>query len=160
VTIEGGLSFRGAVREYLGDIDRLAVFILTVGGAIHDRARDLLAGGRALDGMVADAVGSEGADAAADELVARIRELAEADGRAITLPYSPGYCGMAIEEQASVFSAVDGGRIGVRLLPSFLMVPVKSVSGIIGMGASPGVVRTGSPCERCDRKDCMMRRYA
>lgn len=160
VTVEGGISFSGAVREYLGKIDRLAVFIATAGGEIYRQAQEELRSGRAMEGMVANAVGSEAADCATEEVVARIREEAGAEGRAITLPYSPGYCGMDIREQAAIFAALDGGAIGVRLLPSFIMSPVKSVSGIIGMGPPAGIVATGSPCERCEKEDCMMRRYA
>jgi len=160
ISLEGGITFRGAIGEYLGDIEGLAVFIATAGEEIYRKAQEDLKAGRVLEGMVANAVGSEAADSATESLRTRIREMAAAEGLAITLPYSPGYCGMKLEEQKNVFSALDGSRIGVRLLSSGIMIPIKSVSGVIGIGSPAAVGEDGSACDRCDREDCNMRRYA
>jgi hypothetical protein len=47
----------------------------------------------------------------------------------------------------------------VKFLPSMLMQPLKSVSGIVGIGpvGEQGAV-VSSPCEACHRLGCHMRR--
>ena len=46
-----------------------------------------------------------------------------------SLPYSPGYCGWDIREQQKLFSLFPPQPCGITLSDSFLMSPVKSVSG-------------------------------
>jgi hypothetical protein len=65
---------------------------------------------------------------------------------------------MALEEQKTLFSIVDGGAIGVRLWPTCIMEPVKSVSGLIGIGPAEEIVERGVPCKYCELTDCSMRR--
>jgi hypothetical protein len=40
------------------------------------------------------------------------------------------------------------------------MLPVKSVSGLVGIGPADKVSPGGYPCEHCDHPDCMQRRAA
>ena len=159
VALEGGITFHGAIGKFLGQVERLAVFLVTAGDAIDQKAQEEFAAGRILEGMVANAVGSEAADSATGALKETLRQAVAREELAITLPYSPGYCGMDLKEQWNVFSALDASRIGVRLLPSGIMVPIKSVSGVIGIGSPAVVDDSGSPCERCNKEDCNMRRY-
>ena len=49
--------------------------------------------------------------------------------------------------QAQLFSLVDASAIGLRLSPSFLMQPCKSVSLVIGAGSE--LHAGGQPCEEC-----------
>jgi hypothetical protein len=88
-----------------------------------------------------------------DHLRARIP-----DGTALTLRYSPGYCGISLKQQQKLFRLVPADRIGVELLPTMIMKPIKSVSGLIGIGPAPAIKAYGNPCSRCPLKDCAMRR--
>ena len=60
-----------------------------------------------------------------------------------------------ITQQRLLFDAMDGldRQIGVKLTDSFLMVPVKSISGI----RFPSKNRFES-CQLCPRKNCIGRR--
>ena len=97
--------------------------------------------------------------AAADAVTGRVGAHA-GPGEAVTLRYSPGYCGMAITQQRVLFGLVDAEAAGITLLPSMLMRPLKSVSGIVGLGAmaGPGAAAPVSPCDACARIGCHMRR--
>jgi hypothetical protein len=46
----------------------------------------------------------------------------------------------------------------VELLPAMIMKPVKSVSGLVGIGPREAVMAYGNPCDRCPAVDCRMRR--
>jgi hypothetical protein len=54
------------------------------------------------------------------------------------LPYSPGYCGWHVSGQAKLFEVLRPQRIGISLNASHLMVPLKSVSGVL-VAAEPEV---------------------
>jgi hypothetical protein len=154
----GAVEFTGAIGEFLGPVTRVAVFIATAGPGVEKLASELLRQGDTLGGLVVNAVGSERAEAAEAAVIEELQAEADPAGLALTLPYSPGYCGMAITEQRKVFTALDGGRVGVTLTPDCLMTPLKSVSGLIGLGLAGPIRQQGSPCDRCNLHSCAMRR--
>jgi hypothetical protein len=150
--------FRGAIGEFLEPAKLVGVFIATAGNALEARASELVRGGDLLPGMVLNAVGAERAEAAEAEVIARLASLVAPLGLAPTLPYSPGYCGMELTEQIPLFARFEGIQVGVTLTADCLMRPLKSVSGLVGLGPVDQVRAAGSPCERCDLHRCAMRR--
>jgi hypothetical protein len=158
LTSASTVEFAGAIGEFLGPVTHVAVFIATAGPAVERRAADLLRQGDGLGGLVVNAVGSERAEAAEAAIIEQLRVEVGRTGQALTLPYSPGYCGMAITEQRQLFGILDGSRIGVSLTEDCLMTPLKSVSGLIGIGPASPIQEQGSPCTRCELHSCAMRR--
>jgi hypothetical protein len=156
-----GAAISGDVSRYLGRVRRVGVVVATAGDEVSVLAARFAHEGDALAAWIVDAVGSWAAEAAADAVTARLSAELE-EGEALTLRYSPGYCGMAITQQRVLFGLVDAAGVGVTLMPSLLMHPLKSVSGIVGLGphASAGAegISTHSPCERCPLVGCHMRR--
>ena len=116
--------------------------------------------GYQLAALVVNAVGAERAEAAQAAVIGRLLAAAPATRLVPTLPYSPGYCGMALTEQRTLFGLFAGHAIGVSLSAGCFMRPLKSVSGLIGLGPPEAVAQFGSPCERCDAPRCHMRRRA
>jgi Vitamin B12 dependent methionine synthase, activation domain len=153
----GGATIRGDVGDFLRGSRRVAVFMVTAGGEIKERAEAAARRGDAFGGLALDTAGSWAAEAAAEALTARLAAHLE-PGESFTLRYSPGYCGMALEEQKTLFRLAPAERVGITLLPSLLMQPLKSISGIIGMGPQELVGVHLSPCERCPQPGCHMRR--
>lgn len=151
-------EFKGAIGEFLGSALALAVFVATAGPRLERRASELLRQREDLGAMVLNAVGAERAEAAEAAILAQLRDLARPAGLAPTLPYSPGYCGMALVEQRKLFSLFAGQNLGVTLTHECQMQPVKSVSGLIGLGRAEDVAAFGSPCDRCELYTCNMRR--
>lgn len=154
----GVIEFHGAIGEFLGPVEAVAAFIATAGRELERRASEALQGGDHLAGLVYNAVGSERAETAAAVVLAELRQQVDHAGLAPTLPYSPGYCGMALSEQLKLFELFGGETAGVTLSPSLLMQPIKSISGLIGIGRAAEVRQHGSPCDRCELWTCQMRR--
>ncbi|UCE26659.1 MAG: hypothetical protein JSW52_09965, partial [Candidatus Coatesbacteria bacterium] len=50
------------------------------------------------------------------------------------LRYSPGYCGWDISGQKKLFEYLKPNDVGITLRESYLMEPLKSVSGVIVAG--------------------------
>ena len=155
----GGTAIRGDVARFVGTVDRVGVVVATAGAGISELSERYARGGDSLDAWIADAIGSWAAEAAADAVTDRLSAHA-GPGEAVTLRYSPGYCGMSIAQQSVLFGLVDAEAVGVALLPSMLMRPLKSVSGIVGFGpvAELNAVAARTPCDTCGRIDCHMRR--
>jgi hypothetical protein len=75
------------------------------------------------------------------------------------LPYSPGYCGWHISGQRALFRHLEPERIGITLNTSFLMQPLKSVSGVLVVG-DPRIHEFDNDfdfCAECATLDCRAR---
>jgi len=139
--------------------DGLALFAATVGAPLTSRIRALFAENEPALAAMLDSVASAAADRLADLLAARaLAEMASGD-RVRVLAYSPGYCGWHVSGQGALFAALRPEEIGVTLNASFLMEPLKSVSGVL-VTAAPEVHRFAPAfpfCADCRDKPCRAR---
>lgn len=105
--------------------------------------------------FIADSMGS----IIADNIVLRGRDYLESllseKGLNVTNSYSPGYCGWNVGEQHGFFSLLPHAVCGITLRESGLMMPMKSVSAIAGIGAD--VRYRPYNCEKCRKPDCYRR---
>jgi hypothetical protein len=157
-TSSGEVEFHGAVGEFLGPSECVALFIATAGPDVERLASELMQQGDSLESMIVNAVGAERAEAAEAIVIEQLRDAAQKYAFSPTLPYSPGYCGMAVTEQRALFSLFGNDDVGVTLSDSCLMRPLKSISGLIGLGPAELTEAIGSPCDRCELYNCGMRR--
>jgi hypothetical protein len=140
--------------------DRLAVAAATVGARVTDTIRELFDRHSPALGCMLDSVASAGADRLADLLgpwyLARISNPGP-DWH--VLVYSPGYCGWDVSGQRALFEFLRPDEIGITLNASCLMQPLKSISGVLVVGA--GHIHRFHPtysfCERCQEKQCRER---
>lgn len=150
-------TISGNIGEYLGEADRVAVFVVTAGEEISHMSEAAAKQGDAFSAWVMDACGSWAAESAADALMLRIRRHLRSEEE-LTLRYSPGYCGMEIGQQSKLFELVQADSVGIILMPSMLMHPLKSISGLVGLAPKEAISRYRSPCDLCPRDGCHMRR--
>lgn len=153
----GGVEFQVGrmIRREIRNSSRIAFFICTAGEMISTRSKKLLAGDDPVLGYVYDVAGSFIAEAAGDRMQGMLAGELEASGEKMTNRYSPGYCQWPVSGQQALFSLFEGKTCGVMLTPSSLMLPVKSISGLIGIG--PGVKYREYQCELCKMKNCTYR---
>ncbi|MHC5006473.1 MAG: vitamin B12 dependent-methionine synthase activation domain-containing protein [Planctomycetota bacterium] len=129
-------------RTPVGDIapraERLALFAATLGPRISREIAERFASNDLALGCMLDSVASIAADGLARRLEQRYRDRLENAGQvgpdARALCYSPGYCGWHISGQMKLFEFLHPDEIGITLRESFLMDPLKSVSGIVLVG--------------------------
>ncbi len=138
--------------------EALALYVATVGEALPRRIRRLFAEDALAEGYMLDSVASAGADLLAERLAERFETRLRADGRphARVLPYSPGYCGWPTTGQRPLFAALRPHEIGVTLNESCLMMPLKSVSGVLLAAlAEAHRFRPDFPfCRECQNREC------
>jgi hypothetical protein len=156
--VQGQVIFKSRVIARLLEQSRqVAILVLTIGNRLEDMVRHLVEEGLVFQATVLDAVGSAAVEELADSIQDRIADLAGLQGMCISRRFSPGYCDWHIGQQRMVFQAMGDDHAGVRLTGKCLMLPQKSVSGIIGMGPC-GTVDSYNPCPTCDQHDCTGRR--
>lgn len=153
-----GISFQTGkiINKMLKSSEIYALFIVTIGPEPEQLARNLLEKGEYLDGYITDLLASAMVDSLADLMHDEIRKVAQKKGMKMTNRYSPGYCSWDVSEQQKLFSLFPKDSCGISLSESSLMNPIKSISGIIGLG--PQVKYNDYTCEICPMKTCAFRK--
>jgi len=136
--------------------ESISIFLCTAGEEIGIRSRKAMKERDLLKGYIYDVIGSEIVEAAADLMQNELEKAMASAGKKITNRYSPGYCDWYVAEQHKLFQLVPENYCGIKLTESALMDPVKSVSGIIGIGAD--VRHNAYTCNLCNMKDCIYRK--
>lgn len=144
------------IGQQLKNSETVAIFAGTAGPAFEVWSKELFDQGDFPDGYIADLLGSEIIEAAIDWMEIKLQQKLDLHSLKMTNRYSPGYCGWNVREQFKLFSLLPNNFCGIRLTDSALMVPIKSVSGIIGIGEK--VEKIQYPCDICQMKNCYRRR--
>ncbi len=140
------------ITPLLSDAEFIAVFVATAGREFDEWLGGVKSRGTILDQFIADAIGSELAEATARAMAERLSAEMAASGMSIGNSYSPGYCGWHVGEQQNLFRLLPPEPCGISLSASSLMSPIKSVSGVIAVGRDVRKMAYG--CEICEKNDC------
>ena len=143
------------LRQLRGS-EAYALFICTSGLEFEAYQHQLKEQGDMVRVFIADALGSVIAEKCADQMEKALQESIDKLGWKHTNRFSPGYCGWHVSQQQLLFPLFQGHTCGVKLTDSSLMVPIKSVSGIIGLGEK--VRKLEYTCGLCDFKQCYKRK--
>lgn len=155
---------RNAVSTPLDGIsskaDRLALFAVTLGGELSEKIEALFEGRDFAQGVVLDALGSESVELSADRLerdyINTILEKRPSNTDWSILRFCPGYCGWHISGQKKIFECLNPGEIGISLNDSFLMTPLKSITGVMVVGERDIFAFQGKyeVCRSCESNYC------
>jgi len=130
-----------------------ALFACTAGAGISGLSKKLMAEGDMLAGYVFDVLGSVAVEKAINKIEAELKKEVSASGSGISTRFSPGYCEWDVAGQQQLFSQLPENFCGISLSESSLMSPIKSVSGIIGIGK--GMEQKGYQCNWCNDLNCI-----
>ncbi|MGA2507637.1 MAG: vitamin B12 dependent-methionine synthase activation domain-containing protein [Chitinispirillaceae bacterium] len=153
----GGTFFttQKIVAGRMKNAEQAACFVCTIGPDMEAWARQMVREGDTVMGHLVDTVATVAVENVADTLHEHLGRKMREQGLRVTNRYSPGYCGWSVSEQHALFSFFPVDFCGVTLTESALMKPMKSVSGMIGIGRA--VKYAGYACERCGMNDCTYR---
>ncbi|MBN1117643.1 MAG: methionine synthase [Bacteroidales bacterium] len=143
------------IAAQLRKAEYLAFFICTIGNSIERTSKEYLSKGDLLEGYIFDLIGSESAENLAEVVHQEVMEYAQSGGLQISNRYSPGYCNWDVSEQFKLFSLFPSEQIKIKLTDSALMNPIKSVSGIIGIGRD--LKFKPYSCKLCSDEKCIYR---
>lgn len=135
---------------------KIAVFLCTAGPGFTRLTEKYNREGDYLKAYIVDTFGSIVVEKAIDYIQARMEESMNSIGLQISNRYSPGYCNWDIREQKQLFSLIPENKCNISLSESCLMQPIKSVSGIIGIGEN--VKKMNYACDICNYPTCIYRK--
>jgi len=144
------------ISSQLTNSESAALFQCTIGNTLELYANEMFRQGDSLEGYIVNLSGSEAAESAAEFIHREIGKIAAEDHLKITNRFSPGYCNWNVEEQFRLFSFFPDGCCGISLTDSALMNPIKSVSGMVGIGKE--VAFKEYNCSMCDDEHCIYRK--
>jgi hypothetical protein len=143
----GGYLSGPLIAEHLHAAESVVVAVCSIGSILEEAASGCFAEDPAMS-VALDAFGSSAVDLVASAMCERVDLQAEAQGVRTTVPLSPGLVGWPVAGgQRQIFSLVDGASAGVSLNAGFMMMPKKSTSMVIGLGAD--VDHAGDSCDYC-----------
>ncbi len=156
VSVQPTFDMGNIILRQLRGSEAYALFICTAGVEYEAYQQRLKERGDMVRVFIADALGSVIAEKCADQMEKALQESIDKLGWKHTNRFSPGYCGWHVSQQQLLFPLFQGHTCGVRLTDSSLMVPIKSVSGIVGLGKD--VRHLDYTCGLCDFKQCYKRK--
>ena len=157
-SIEDIISLESSVlARLLEKCDKVAIFALTIGSHLEEMVAYLAENVMVLQATVLDAIGSGAAEQLASSVEESIKKLVSPRGLVISRRFSPGYCDWDVSQQEMIFKAIEKKTVDIHLTEEYLMIPRKSISGIIGIGSNHAI-EDYNPCNTCLKADCPGRR--
>jgi len=155
---EGKNAPSNPLKNIFPHADRLALFALTMGSEISIKIQQCFNKDDFALGSMLDSVASLAAENAIEiyeEHFVKNNTIPENH----VLSYSPGYCGWDISGQKKIFDYLRPEKIGITLNESYLMTPIKSVTGVLIDGKKK--IHIFKPnfsfCDDCRHRSCIER---
>lgn len=122
------------LAAFLEGCSEVAVIAATAGEDIVAEIGKAAAGDQLTRGVVFDAVASETVDAALDWITAYLRQALRRENKEPRKGrFSAGYGDFALHNQKRIYELLDLHRLGIRINPSFVLIPEKSVTAVVGI---------------------------
>ena len=146
------------IAKHLEKSEKCAVLCATLGSEIEMRI-NYYSKTELLKSVILDACASTLIEALCDDAEALIKMAAEENGFFITGRYSPGYGDFDISVQKDLLNIIEAPkRLGVTVTDSFIMLPRKSVSAVIGFQSEKSEKEIDK-CSTCNLKgNCSFRK--
>ena len=144
------------IKAQLRGSEALCWFVATAGMAFERYQQRLMQEGDMVKVYLANEIGSLLAEKTADCMEEILQQQLTPKGLCRTNRFSPGYCGWNVSEQRKLFALLPPHPCDITLTDSCLMIPIKSVSGIIGIGHN--VRKHDYTCGICQLSSCYKRK--
>ncbi|NDV79721.1 vitamin B12 dependent-methionine synthase activation domain-containing protein [Dysgonomonas sp. 511] len=150
------LDIGAQIASYVREASHIALFLCTAGDVFTSLSKYYNDKGDYLEAFTADAIGSLTVENAMDKVQEQLSSSLLNSGLSISNRYSPGYCNWILAGQQSLFNLIGENPTGITLSDSSLMNPIKSVSGIIGIGKE--MKKRDYGCKICNNHTCIYRK--
>ncbi|MDR1631960.1 MAG: hypothetical protein LBR97_03625 [Dysgonamonadaceae bacterium] len=141
------------VSTCLQKSEYIALFVCTAGDIFTGLTRRFNRRGDSLEAYITDAIGSLTVEKAMDGIQSQLEKAMKKRDLQITDRYSPGYCNWPVSEQKELFALLGETPVPVSLTGTCLMIPIKSISGVIGIGKE--VRKSKYACAVCGDENCI-----
>jgi len=158
--LEGGIRLRLGPRANLAAAAReVFVTVQTIGPRLEAEVRQLMNGPEALKGYMLDCAGVVAVGQTGARIRALIEETARQKGWGVSLSMYPGSpMGWPTRGQRELTALAPIAEIGVTLTSSYMLVPQKSSSTLVGIGPGYDESQVGAQCHWCAIQETCWRR--
>jgi hypothetical protein len=149
----------GPKANLLAGAERVLVSVATIGPELERRVHELQAAGEGLRSYLLDSAGVVALGNVGEAIRCLAEETAAQQGWGVSPSLSPGsLVGWPLVGQRELCALLPLDAIGVRLNAHCVLVPHKSVSGLIGLGPGYEASKVGSVCKYCSLQNTCWRR--
>ena len=140
------------VTAHLAGAQRISAVLVTIGAELEETSTRLFKTDPLL-ALALDGLGNAAVEHIGQQVCRRIGEQAQRNGLTVSTPLSPGEPDWPVDVgQPQIFTLVDGINVGIRVTPSGMMIPKKSISFVVGIGQEMSRIE---PCVVCSlRESC------
>ena len=142
------------ISRLLNGAHCFAVFAATAGQAFQTFQEEVKKENDMLSIFILDTIGSYIVEKTGDIMEQLLKK--KIAGYRHTHRFSPGYCGWPLMDQKHLFGMLGNTPCNITLSDVYLMNPIKSISGIIGIGANVEEKKYG--CSICQSDSCYKRK--
>jgi len=143
------------IYSLLKNSDTIAFLVSSIGEEIEKWSKQFMDNNEMLKGYLIDKVASELVELLADKTESFLENEIEQFELKATNRYSPGYCGWNVVDQQNLFSLMPEKFCGVSVNDDSMMIPIKTVSAVIGVGKN--VEKKNYECSICEIDFCYKR---
>ncbi|MFH1524059.1 MAG: hypothetical protein ABIF04_03765 [Chloroflexota bacterium] len=137
IQLENGAQLTSpGVARHLSGAQRVVAAVCTIGSQLEEEVTRLL-DKDSLHALALDGLGNAAVELLAQQVCERIGEQAQAEGLTASTPLSPGSPDWPVETgQPQIFALFDPSEAGIKLTSGGMMIPKKSITFVIGIGAA------------------------
>jgi hypothetical protein len=148
LVLEGGQKLESKLlAQHMATAKRVIIMLVTIGGKLDARVSEIWDADMVY-ALALDGAGSAAVEALANAACQYFDKQAADEGLETSIPFSPGMVDWSVADgQPQIFNLLSEAGSIVRLTSSYVMVPRKSLTTVMGIGA--GLKSSGRVCDYC-----------
>ena len=161
VDLKNGISlnFSPSIMNLLKGVSYLVLGVATIGSSLENKVSELFSQGEYPRAIALDAVGTVSVRSLSHYMRSLVCQEVKEQNLQTTKYFSPGSADWDISQQKNIFQIIPVDKIGVKLTESYMMVPQKSLSWIIGIGKNITITaKDDHSCQICQATNCQFKK--
>lgn len=155
---DGSLFLPGQdISNLLSQAKKVCIVAATIGYPLEERVADLFKQDEYAGATMLDAVGSDAVEKVADRLQLQLDGMAKKQGLEVTWRYGSGYGDLPLQVNNQLATASKAQQIGITVTETDMLLPQKSILGIVGFNPAGVDTPLLNKCARCKVEDCVYR---
>ena len=150
--LQGGQKIAGKlITQQLAAASQVIVILATIGDELEEQVSKIWDSDMVY-ALALDGAGSASVEALANAACLYFEQQAASEGLQASIPFSPGMVDWPVSEgQPQIFTLLGESGSIVQLTTSFVMIPQKSLTMVMGIGAE--VKSSRKTCDFCSMRD-------
>ncbi|WP_371802702.1 hypothetical protein [Candidatus Lokiarchaeum ossiferum] len=148
--LENGIKIGGGpVKEVMKEASIALLGICTIGSKFDEEINKMSQSGNNFGAVILDSIASFLVDQVRETFFSQTQLKIKREGKFNSIPLCPGESDWDVSDHKFFFDLLHPEQIGVSLKESMLMIPMKSLSFMIGVGNEPFRLDHKRRCDFC-----------